>query len=79
MSAKLSIDQALMKASSHIKKDEILEAQKLYQAVLLAFPENIRAQQGLANLNKANQNNVNESPAKETIDQLISLIIKDNF
>ena len=45
MLAKLSVDQALMKASSHVKRDEILEAQKLYQAVLLTFPKNIRAQQ----------------------------------
>ncbi|MDC1194888.1 tetratricopeptide repeat protein, partial [Pseudomonadota bacterium] len=73
MLAKLSVDQALMKASSHIKRDEILEAQKLYQAVLLSFPKNIRAQQGLAHLNKANQNNAKQSLSKETIDQLINL------
>jgi len=40
------------KARSHVKKGKITEAQKLYQAVLLAFPKNIRAQQGLTALNK---------------------------
>ena len=57
MFEKLSVDQMLMKASSHAKKGEILEAQKLYQAVLLAFPKNIMAQQELAALNKRKQIN----------------------
>jgi TolA-binding protein len=50
--AKLSVDQALLKAKSHAKKGEVEEAHKLYQAVLEAFPKNKRAQQGLAALNK---------------------------
>ena len=73
MLAKLSVDQALMKAKSHLKKDEILEAQKLYQAVLLAFPKNIRAQQGLANLNKIKLLNTNKNPSKDIINHLINL------
>ena len=35
--AKLSVDQALLKAKSHVKKGKIEEAQKLYQMVLKAF------------------------------------------
>ena len=73
MLAKLSVDQALMKAKSHLKKDEILEAQKLYQAVLLAFPKNIRAQQGLTNLNKIRLTKTNKNPSRETINHLINL------
>ena len=73
MLAKLSVDQALMKANSHLKKDEILEAEKLYQAVLLSFPKNIRAQQGLANLNKIKLVNTNKNPSRETINHLINL------
>jgi len=34
--AKLSVDQALLRARSHAKKGEIEEAQKLYQMVLQA-------------------------------------------
>ena len=45
--AKLSVDTALLKAKSYVKKGKIEEAQKLYQMVLQAFPENKRAQQGL--------------------------------
>ena len=49
------MDQALLKAKSHAKKGEVEEAQKLYQAVLQAFPKNKRAQQGLAALNTPKQ------------------------
>ena len=66
MSTKISVDRAITKANSHAKKGEISEAQKQYQAVLLAFPQNIRAQQGLDSLNKS-------IPNKEIIDQLVSL------
>jgi len=40
--AKLSVDQALLKAKSHARKGEIEEAQKLYNDVLQAFPKNKR-------------------------------------
>ena len=73
MLAKLSVDQALKKARSHAKKGEITEAQKLYQAVLLAFPKNIRAQQGLTALNKPKQNNTSQSLPQEVVDQLVNL------
>ena len=65
MLAKLSVDQALMRAKSHEKKDEIAEAQKLYEAVLLAFPKNMRAQKGLEALNNHKQNNSSETPPAE--------------
>ena len=70
---KLSVDQALLKAKSHIKKNEITEAKKLYQAVLLAFPKNMRIQKELATLNKYQQTNVIESLPKETIANLVNL------
>jgi hypothetical protein len=70
---KLSLDQALMKARSHAKKGEFAEAQKLYQAVSQTFPKNIRAQQGLAALNKPKQNNAIKIAPHETVNQLINL------
>ena len=73
MLAKMSVDQALMKAKSHVKNNEITEAQKLYQTVLLAFPHNKRAQEGLASLNKPNHNNSLKSPSQDAINQLMSL------
>ena len=71
--AKLSVDQALLKAKSHAKKGEIAEAQKLYQTVLEAFPKNKRAQQGLAALNTPKQPAATQGPPQETINQLINL------
>ena len=71
--AKLSVDQALLKARSYVKKGEIEEAHKLYQMVLQAFPENKRAQQGLAALRKPNQSIDVPGPPEETINQLINL------
>jgi len=71
--AKLSVDKALLKAKSHAKKGEIEEAQKLYQAVLQAFPKNKRAQQGLAALSKPKQPAATQGPPQETINQLLNL------
>ena len=70
---KLSVDQALIKAKSYIKKNEITEAKKLYQAVLLAFPKNIRIQKELTTLNKYQQTNIIQSLPKETIANLVNL------
>ena len=67
------MDQALLKAKSHAKKGEIAEAQKLYHAVLEAFPKNKRAQQGLAALNTPKQSAATQGPPQETINQLINL------
>ena len=71
--AKLSVDQALLKAKSHAKKGDIEEAKKLYQSVLQSFPKNKRAQQGLAALNKPKQPAATQGPPQETISQLINL------
>ncbi len=38
--AQISVDQARLKAKSHAQKGEVEEGQKLYQAVLEAFPKN---------------------------------------
>ena len=71
--AKLSVDQALLKAKSHAKRGKIQEARELYEGVLQAFPKNKRAQQGLAALNKSNQPKATQSPPQETINKLIDL------
>ena len=45
MLAKLSVDRMLIKARSHAKKGEVVDAQKLYQVILKTFPKNKKAQQ----------------------------------
>ena len=67
------MDQALSKAKSHAKNNEIEEAQKLYRAVLQAFPTNMRALKGLAALNKPRQSANVQGPPQETLDQLLNL------
>ena len=62
-----------MKARSHSNKGQVADAQKLYQAILQAFPNNKRAQQVLANLNKLKPQNTLQIPSQETIDQLINI------
>ena len=71
--AKLSVDKALLKAKSRAKKGDIAEAQKLYQAVLQVFPQNKRAHQGLAALNKLKPPSATQGPPQEVINQLINL------
>ena len=71
--AKLFVEQALAKAKSHIKKGEVAEASKLYTAILAAFPNNKKAQQGQAALAKANQSGATQSPPQEAINQLANL------
>ena len=71
--AKLSVDQTLSRAKSHAKKGEVEEAHKLYQTVLQAFPNNGRAQQGLAALKIATASTTAQNPPQDTIDELIDL------
>ena len=76
--AKLSIEQALLKAKWYAKKGNTGEAQKLYQAVVKAFPKNKRGQRGLASLGKIKKNN-DQKPPQETINQLITLFNQGKF
>ena len=75
--AKLSVEQALSKAKSHAKKGEIEGAQKLYQAVLQAFPKNKRALQGLAALNKPRKSAEVQSPGGVKSYEIISIDLFD--
>jgi len=70
---KQSVHKALIKAQYHAKKGEIEDAQKLYLAVLQAFPTNRQAQKGLAALDESNKLSTRQNPPQETIKQLINL------
>ena len=73
MLANLSVEQTLIKAKSHAKKGDLAEAQKLYEAILKNFSNNVRAKQGLAALIKPNQNNIIQNPPQEVINLLVTL------
>ncbi len=68
--AKLSVDQTLLRAKLHIKKGELEEAQRFYQAVLLAFPENKRAKKGLDALRKPNAATTSQNPSQQQLSSL---------
>ena len=71
--AKLSIDQALIKAKSHKKKGEIAEAQRLLKAVLNSFPKNNRAKRELIALNQQTRTNIPANLPKQEVDHLLDL------
>ena len=75
MFAQQSLDQALLKAKSHIKKNEFKDAQEIYQIILNNFPHNKRAQQGLANLKNKYSNNSSD----DEIHELVNLFNKGLF
>ena len=69
----LSIDQVLIRAKSYVQKGELVEAQKLYDAILKNLSKNIILKERLATLNKPNQNNDVQSLPQEVINQLVAL------
>ena len=73
MSANLSVERSLMKAKSHLKRGNFAEAGELYETILKNFSNNIRAQQGLATLNKYKQDSVIQNPPQESLNQLVNL------
>ena len=79
MLAKISVDQALIKAKSHIKKNQIQQAKKLYQDILLVFPRNIRAQFGLNSIKKIKHNNLIKNQLDEKIKELVNSFNQGKF
>ena len=80
MLAKLSVDQALMKAKSHANRGEIEEAQKIYQSVFQSFSKQAKdIKQGLSNLNKFSRITTTQDPPQEIINQLINLYKQSQF
>ena len=70
---KPSVDKALLKARSHLKRGETIEAEKLYKAILTAFPKNKKAKQGLASLKISLRSHNNQSAPQEIIEKLVNL------
>lgn len=71
--AKLSVNQAFLKAQSRAQKGDLVAAKQVYQMILNAFPENKRALQGLAVLNAPKASAVSSGPPQETINQVVDL------
>lgn len=74
--AKLSVAQALLRATGHQRKGELDAARALYAEILAAFPMNDRAQQGLAKLNSLIAQN---NPPQDQLDALITAYGQQRF
>lgn len=79
MLLKISVDQALIKAEKHIKKNEIQEAKKLYQAILVSFPQDKRIQHALATLKNLNVFNYVKNQPKKIINKMMALYEKGHY
>ncbi len=75
--AEQSLDEILVKARSHANNGDVLEAQRLYQALLQAKKKLI--QQELDSLNKPKQNNTLQTPPQEVLNQLANLYNQGQF
>ena len=73
---KLSIDQVLLRAKSHVKEGDIAKAQELFEAVLRSYPRNKRAQKGLIALGKKQQLHARKIPPERITKQLTDLYNK---
>ena len=80
MLAKLSVDQALIKAKSHANRGEIEEAQKIYQSVFQSFSKQAKdIKSGLSDLNKFSRISTTQDPPEDIINELINLYKKSQF
>ena len=71
--AKLSVEQALLRAAAHMRKGEAESAKALYDTVLVAYPKNTRAQKGLEKLNGVTHEKEDiKTPPKQQLDALIA-------
>ena len=70
----LSVNLALIKAKTLVKKGELNQAMEFYRAVLEKFPRNKRAIEGLKSLTRPKHNQgqsvLNIEPSREQIDGL---------
>ena len=79
MLAKLSVDQALIKAKSYTKKGELIEAHKIYQSILKTFSKNKRAQHGLETLNQIIRNIDTKNSRQKVVTELLELYKSGQF
>lgn len=72
--AKLTVDQALLRAKTLERKGEFAAARTLYRGVLQDYPGNQRARQALAQLDAAERAaDAGRNPPQETLGHLIAL------
>lgn len=83
---KLNVDKAIRRAQTHVKKGETAQAEEVYSSILVAFPQNKRAQQGLERLKSGqiHKSSPQRSQAPQTMpregyDRLVALFREGSF
>ena len=71
---KLSVSHLLQRAHLHFRKGEFAETEKLYAEVLMLFPNNVKAQQGMRSLGRVSSNFLKQKPPPKLIDKLIGYV-----
>ena len=67
---KFSVDNALIKANSLVKKGHIDEAKNMYQTILSNYPKNFRALKALQAIMSAKNNTKGHQLTQQSISQL---------
>ena len=70
---KISVSQMIVRANSHLKNGEILEAEQIYAEVVMSFPSNVKAKQGLR------RTSFGRTPPQKLLDKLIQLINEEQL
>ena len=77
--SKLSVEKALLKAKFYEKKGLTADAYSLYKSILQVFPENKKAQKGLADLRNGQLSTFVSVPPQSTVIQLVNLYNRGQF
>ena len=71
--AKLSIEQAMQRARSHLRRGETAAARAIYREIVSAFPGNSRAREALAALGPGDEGAARHNPPSERMAELVGL------
>ena len=69
----LKLDKALRVAKNNVKEGSSAEAKRIYHDILEKFPQNKKAQQGLAAIDRSHPPGTEQDPPQATINELINL------
>ena len=70
---RLTLNQALRLAEKKDKQRDSEQAKRIFRDILVKFPKNKKAQQGLTALNKPKQSTSSQSPPHDTVSKLFKL------
>ena len=76
---RISVSKLISRANSNLKNGQFDTAEQLFAEVLMSFPNNVKAQQGLRRLTGDHANAFTGTPPQKLIDKLIQLINEEQL